>query len=101
MTTDNRKIKAKGLVMKKCDEGQTPAFASKAVLHKEFWAQFLMSLTAEQREKVEELPPEDKPLVLHNWIISTTGSAGGLGEFLEWLDRLVVRKVSSATASLS
>lgn len=72
----------------KGDERRTPSLANKAVATEALWPMFLSSLTAEQREKVEALPAEDKPVVLHRWVLSTTGSSGGLGEFQESLERI-------------
>lgn len=76
--------------MKKGDE--TPGLANEVVAREALWSIFLTCLTAEQREKVDALPPEDKRLALHRWVLSTTGSGGWQHRgFEEWLEHLALQ----------
>lgn len=71
------------------DERRKPALANEAVAREALWSIFVLSLTADQREKVESLSSEEKSGALHSWVLSTTGSSGGApGSLEEWLNRL-------------
>lgn len=84
-------VSASSSPVEQISERRAPALANEAVAREALWGIFLSSLTAEEREEVESLPPESKSGALHRWVVSTTGSGGALGDFEGWVNRLATQ----------